>query len=411
MKSIFDMTHSIVQRVPMQWDGTTLKFPVDMQFYFKVMRIISGKLKGDTARKATDMWFFMRRLIPIKEFRRDDMLKIFKTSSPTFAKITAALEELRLVEIDNTEWSKGYGAPYEYRIIDVAYNRKDGEKDAEDTMLLSYVLADTPFKASMDMYWAGPVFNPVHRAKEWTGFPEWAYISPYDKLGYEFISDDRLTESVYMGSLLPYMDDSPSYTSGRIYHAFHRSKRIFRKGFTFEGSHITELFDLHCSFFTLTAMLKKSELPEDEYSRLLEDCLTGNFYTKAAEYCKITRDIVKDELQAWRNCSEKQAHARYEKLSAFMEKHYPTFSKIMYEWPVIKKERGNKTVTVKTLQQEVGEYETRIFSKIAFALRDKYNVTCFTLHDAIYVSEKEKAEKLPADIESKLINLFKINIL
>ena len=401
------MTCSSVQRAPMQWDGATLKFPVNSGFYFHVLNMISGKLKGDTALKAGRMWFLMRQFSPMREFRREDMIRIFGMSSPTFAKILDVLKELKLIEIDTSEWAKGYGAPYQYRVLEAKY-----DKDKENLdMFLSYTLAETSFKASMDAYSTGSKIKPAERKKEWTGFPDGVYISPYDKLGYEFISGDRLVESLYIGALLPYMDECPNYTSGRIYHAFHRSKRIFRKGFTFEGSHITELFDLHCSFFTLTAMLKKNELPEEEYRKLFEDCISGKLYDKAAEYCLVSRDIVKEDLQAWRNCTFNQAHSKYGTLSAFMEKHYPTFSKIMYEWPTIKKERGSRTVSVKTLQHEVGEYETRVFSKIAFALRDKYNVTCFTLHDAIYVSEKEKAEKLPADIESKLINLFKINIL
>ena len=406
MKSIFDMSCDSMLRAPMQWDGATLKFPVNLRFYFKVMEILGAKLRGESVRKAADMWFFMRQLAPLREFRREEMLRIFSTSTATFAKIIGAMKELNLIDIDTSEWAKGYGAPYQYRVIDMEFH-----PDETDEITLSYILTDTSFKASFDAFEAGPVIKPAERSKDWTGFPEGVYISPYDKLGYEFISGDRLAESLYVGALLPYMGESPSYTSGRVYHAFHRSKRIFRKGFTFEGSHITELFDLHCSFFTLTAMLKRDKMPEDEYKRLFDDCISGQLYDKAATYCLVSRDIVKEDLQAWRNCTINQAHSKYRILSEFMEKNYPTFSKILYEWPTIKKERGTRTVSVKTLQHEVGEYETRVFSKIAFALKDKYNVTCFTLHDAIYVSEKEKAEKLPADIESKLINLFKINIL
>lgn len=392
-----------------QWDGRVLKFPVDMGFEGAVAdRVLSADHVGAKSVNAVIRFYMlMRALSPLKEFPSADLEKILGVSNNTVTKVVKVLEETGLVVIDKREWAKGYGAGYQYRVIDIPYEFQDIQD------WLYYDLSDTVFKNALDLYKAGGDVRAEVRLEEWNSLPEWCYESPYDELSYGFFTPDRLSEAYELMKFWPRMKDRPEYMSGRIYHAFHYSKRIYRHGFMHRGSHIDELFDLHASFFTLTAALRKNDIPEDEYKRLIDDCFSGQFYTKATVALlgdDQAKDIVKEQLQAWRNCTIAQAHARYPELSGYMERTYPVFSKIMYEWPTALKEKNGKNYHVKTLQQEVGEFETRIFSKIAFALRDKYSVTPFLLHDAVYMSEAD-IRKLPEDIREKINNWFITNVL
>ena len=404
---IFDSNLSTKQEI--QWDGRILKFPVDMGLEGAVAdRVMSARHVGAKSANAIIMFYFlMQALSPLREFTSADLKKIFKVSNNTVTKVIKVLEETGLVVIDKSEWYKAYGAGYEYMVINIPYEFQDTQD------WLYYDLYDTELKNALDLYKAGGDVRAEVRLEEWNSLPEWCYESPYDELSYGFFTNDRLSESFELMKFWPRMKNEPVYKSGRIYHAFHNSKRMYRYGFMHRGSHITELFDLHASFFTLTAALKRNEIPQDEYRILIDDCFSGQFYTKAATALfgdNQAKDIIKDQLQAWRNCTIAQAHVRYPELSDYMERTYPTFSKIMYEWPTVLKEKNGKNYHIKTLQQEVGEYETMIFSKIALSLRDNYSVTPFLLHDAVYMSEAD-VKKLPADINEKILNWFKINIL
>ena len=404
-------------RPEIQWDGRVLKFPVDMGFEGAVAdRVLSADhLSADhvgakSVNAIIRFYMLMRALSPLKEFPSADLEKILGVSNNTVTKIVKVLEETGLVVVDRREWAKGYGAGYYYRVIDIPY------EDINTEDWLYYDLSGTIFKDVLDLYESGEDVRGQASVEAWD-LPDWCYVSPYDELSYGFFTSDRLSEAYELTKIWQFMSKAPTYSTGRIYHAFHRSKRIFRHGFMYRGSHIEELYDLHSSFFTLTVALKKDLLPESEYDTLIHECFEGRFYANASKALygnddRVNKELVKEQLQAWRNCTIAQAHSWYPELSAYMENKYPVFSKMMYEWPtVVKYGTGRvKGHHVKTLQQEVGEYETRIFSKIAFTLRDKYSVTPFLLHDAVYMSEAD-IRKLPEDIREKINNWFITNIL
>lgn len=90
-----------------------------------------------------------------------------------------------------------------------------------------------------------------------------------------------------------------------------------------------------------------------------------------------------------------------------MEYKYPSIKKVIDEWPTY---RDKNYFVHKTLQRDCGAFETRLMSDLARELTSKYEVECFLLHDAIWMSEAD-VKKLPADINEKILNWFKINIL
>lgn len=171
-----------------------------------------------------------------------------------------------------------------------------------------------------------------------------------------------------------------------------------------DGSPITELFDLHASFFTLLSSMIRDQLPEKEFNDLFDECFSGNFYKNIAAYIGSDKETAKDVMQGWRNvCSLSFLHSspKYAKAAEYMEKNYPVFSKIVYEWNFIETKDGVK----KTIQQDCGAYETKVFSAFAEYLVSEFGITPYTLHDAVYCTESDKA-KLPENIDEIMRDWF-----
>lgn len=284
---------------------------------------------------------------------------------------------------------------------------------------LTYYVKETSFDGMFSKY--AECFSAdeyVSSKREgWGMLDKNIYESPYYDLHYRFSGKTfkaRLFECYWVDAAVSRFGVPPLYKY-RLYNGFHYLPHVLRKNLFYEGNGITELFDLHCSFYTISAGLILERYPDikrDKLNAFFWDCITGKLYDKCSKELDIPRDIAKFKLQGWRNLFNKgTAHSSkfgYSYVSEFMEKTYPEISEIYYNWPTYANSKGE---TVKALQRDLSEYETKLMSKLAFEIEDKYNVKCFLLHDAIYVSEKDKAEKMPADIEKKIFNWFEDNIL
>lgn len=413
-------------RIPVRnvaWNGCDYSFeiPYECMTQASMAMVIPARqmnLTGKTINIALNLWALGIALQPVTEFRSEDIQKAFNTSHTTAAKVTDLLEASGLAVIDRQEWSKKMGGAFMWRFKDdFPYN--DGPGTMWDSF--KYELSGTLFETYLDLYHAGQAdIEAIENAVDFGYddnfppgyFPDWLYVAPYNRLKYKFFKTggERSAEFFEFSRNYRNFKKRPVYKSGRLFYVFHWWKKEYRHGFTYNGSPLTELFDLHCSFFTLTAALKKNDLPRKEYEKLIRSCINGKLYDDAARFIGLTRDCAKEQLQAWRNSSRAQAHAHYKAISEFMEREYPAFSRIIYEWPTVIKEGQKRNVSVKTLQVDISEFESRVFSKICRILVDKYKVTPFSLHDAIYISEDDM-KKLPENISDILLKWFADNVL
>ena len=379
---------------------------------------LNMKVNAGYSYQAAQLWVFVSCFDWIRDFPMKDMTRICVSSSKAFSYCVKVLEASGLCVIDKTKkaanWkAKATGQTYEWYPVNIPV-QAGGEKTS-----FEYDIRDTQF-GRMFEYYARSIDDTVfipERVEMNYEYPEGLYISPYYRLEYRFSGTTfraRMYEAYWVAMSVCNFGHDPLYSS-RFYNGFHYLPRPLRKNVYFEGSRLTELFDLHCSFYTLSIGLILEKYPDTDRDALTAfywDCVTGKLYDKCADYIGANRDIAKEKLQGWRNLHNKGV-ARfpkfgYNKVSEFMEHNYPVIADIYYNWETRETEKG---VTVKNLQRDLSEYETRLVSKLAYEILDRYSVTCFTLHDAIYISEKEKAEKLPADIAEKILSWFKTNIL
>lgn len=340
-----------------------------------------------------------------REFHVKDLAKAIGVSDRVIARLLKYGEDT-LFDINREKYAAHNGG-YEYRL------KADPTKMGGMPTTFTYDLNGTVF---------GEVFDLLHEYKEKEVIPactdpKWRcnaaggyYLSPYWRLSFRFSQDAmnnihiKFKEADKAGVLMKHFPEEPRYKSGRIYHAFHNVPRCMRHNLECDGSPITELFDLHASFFTLLSSMVRDQLPEKEFNELFDECFSGKFYTNIADYIGSDKEDAKDIMQGWRNvCSTAFLHnsPRYSKAAEYMEIRYPRFSRIVYEWNRVDTKDGVK----KTIQQDTGMYETRVFSDFAEFLTNEYNITVYTLHDAVYCTENDKS-RLPDNIGEIMENWF-----
>lgn len=396
------------------WNGNELfvKVPKTWFSYVSSSVFSVSKVFNKATAAALDIFFFIKFMSPLREFNRDDMLRVLGISSAVFTEARKYLEESGLVVIDKTQYHSHKGG-YQWLVKDININTGINWED------MMFNLKGTVFQDMINTYRdidSVKDNEAVYRHNDTVvidELPKWCFLSPYNELDYRFSDGDRkigymITEIDNFIKNVKNFGQSPKYVSGRIYHPFHNSKKIFRHNILYKGSPLTELFDLHCSFYTLSCALLKKRLPKNEFSRLFDMTFNGKLYDECAKLTYDTRDNAKEELQAWRNCTEAENHVRHKAVSMYMESNFPTYSKIIYEWDKYRNSDGN---VVKKLQIDICEFETRVFADFSRFLADKYNVTPFLLHDAVYCSESDK-NKLPENIKEIMNNWFiiKLNI-
>lgn len=367
---------------------------------------------------ALNRWIFMSCFDWIREFPHDEMRKIMGGSDCGMRYGTKVLESSGLCVINKEKWARNkgkhaYGQYYEWYPVAVNY-----DKGSDMVSYTDYDLTGTRFEKMFEYYIdsIGKDSYVPERVDDGKSYPDDIWVPPYWKLEYRYSGSTfraRMYEAYWVAIAVSLMGKNPVYKY-RLYTGFHYLPKVLRKNLYFEGSPLVELFDLHCSFYSLSVGLIKEKYPEIDMNALTSffwDCVRGELYNKCANYLGTGRDDAKEKLQGWRNLySVGAAHYPsfgYAKVAEFMENNYPEITDIYYKWPTREVKEG---VIVKNLQQDLCEYETKIISKLAFELMDEYKCTFFSLHDGLYLSMNEKA-KLPTDINEKILNWFKINIL
>lgn len=370
--------------------------------------------------KGTAEWIFKLAFEWMREFPGEEMAEILETNTSCLAYTSKLLEASGLCIVDKQKhfqnkysMHKGSGY-YEWTALMPASFTSSSESDDH----FDYFIDGTMFGGMFEKYLECEGLDEYIPEKQpgWGRLGKWVYESPYYDLTYRFSGTtfkSRLYECWWVHIAASKFGVPPVYKN-RLYNGFHYMPSVLRKNIYYKGDSITELFDLHCSFYTISAGVILEKFPDVDrqaVERFYWDCVMGNLYDKCSEYIHAPREVAKEKLQGWRNLTNRgAAHSpkyNYVQVSEFMERTYPEIADIYYEWPLYENERGEKK---KALQRDLSDYETRLMSKLAFEIENKYNVKCLLLHDAIYVSVKDK-EKMPADIEKRIFNWFENNIL
>jgi hypothetical protein len=387
------------------WEDNQLTVKVPVELFNTIQR-----MTGEKPKKVSYMvgiLMLMRLFRHRREFPQKELCKALSVSHNIITAAINKMSEAGIIDVDKTKHAVN-GWYYEYRIkVDI-----DGIKGP--CVPYRYNLDGTVFADTLNIMretMDADTYTVEREDPEWEGaLPSWCYTSPYWKLSYSFMSDPkydragRLYECDHGIRLLAKFDEAPEFKSGRIYHPFHFVPRVLRHNLMYEGSRLTELYDLHASFYTLVTALLKDKLSEREFNDLFYTCFEGRFYKELAEATGQNIDMTKELMQGWRNVLRLGTlHGGvYGKVSEYMETRFPEFTNIIYNWTRKVNSNGKE---VKTLQQDLGEYETHVFSEFAKFLIDKYNITPFLLHDAVYCSQADK-EKLPQDINTVMKEWF-----
>jgi hypothetical protein len=415
-----DLTYGLPYGGRFDFASRILRLDVRLSEYNGVRDTLAAHGFQQQAVDAARIYFFIKfwNNFGIRDFSQKDLSVYSGVSGHTVDNAIKALIQIGLLLRDTNLWNEQQGA-YEYTALECS------RIDVSGSISLSYLCRDARIDEMLVLYiksLRSDVYTPEWK-EEWEGLnymhPSYYYESNYGILTYRYMSDpddmfERIRESHFVAKCVANLRKPFSYTesSGRAYPAFARSRREYRHGFEYEGSPLTELVDIHCSFYTLLVKLLKDTVPEDERVRFFDECFSGRLYDSCAEFInekkrkKVSRDEVKEMMQAWRNDIHGKRSSK--KVQEFMEKNYPNVKRVIDEWPTYKDRDGK---IKKLLQRDCGTIETKLMSKLAFEIEGKYNVKCFLLHDAIYVSEKELKEKLPENIHDLINKWLRDNIL
>ena len=397
-----------------------LRLEVGLGEYNGMLNHLTSRGCGDRAVESAKAYFFIRfwNNYGIRDFSGQDLAVHNGVSEKTVDKAVDSLIKLELLNYDKDLWKKRQGS-YEYTANDCPF------VDMSGTISIAYPCLNTRVDEMMVLYIKSlrdnvyrPEWNP-----EWDGLhyehPSYYYESDYGSLTYRYVTADedmlgRIKESYFVAKCVSNLMKPFPYTetSGRAWPAFARSNKEYRRGFELNGSPLTELVDIHCSFYTIFVKLLKDLVPEGERLDFFDECFSGKLYDNCAAFInkgkrgkKFTRDDAKELMQTWRNDIDgTKSHVKVQK---FMEK-YPHIKVVIDKWPTYKDKKGEFH---KLLQKDCGTIETRLISNLASEIHNKYKVKCFLLHDAIYVSEKDKAEKLPENINEEIHIWLRDNIL
>ena len=191
----------------------------------------------------------------------------------------------------------------------------------------------------------------------------------------------------------------------RYYHWLHNMHAIYRNRVYFNGSPLVENFDVTACFYTLIArlMMDLGSISEQEMQRYCDLVRNGDIYNSIKDWAgktygiPWTRDQVKEQLQSWRNTKSTRMEAQKKRDTLFFQicewwkANYPEIGNAIINYPTYKNKENCK---VKKLQVDCCKLETKYISgAVCSELGDKYGVIAFTVHDAVYVTEKDK-EKL-----------------
>ena len=245
---------------------------------------------------------------------------------------------------------------------------------------------------------------------------------------YSLLHLDGLPQSALFKSLVPnelkkwknhHHEQSKIRKSSRQFHSFHYLPKVYREYITYNGSPLVEAMDVTGCYYVLISkaleialdvnheellrfkslvrdndiyeevgrhVLIASTTPSDDGINYREEELLS-FYSDTGDNGKAMRNIIKDDMQKFRNTLDiNQAYRKFPMLSLYFMKVFPSITKWLFDYPThydVEKKRQ-----VKNLQDDMSRIETLLISKVCFKLVDM-GLTPFTLHDAIYLSRDE----------------------
>ena len=194
---------------------------------------------------------------------------------------------------------------------------------------------------------------------------------------------------------------------GRYFHWLHSMHAIDRKHVYFNGSPLVENFDVTGCFYTLIArlMMDLGTISEQEMQRYRNLVRNGDIYNSIKDWIEKTyeapwtqstwtRDQVKQRLQSWRNTlptrieAQKKRDTLFFQICEWWKANYPEIGDSIVNYPSYQNNENRKT---KRLQLDCCKLETKYISgAVCSELGKKYGVVAFTVHDAVYVTEKDK---------------------
>lgn len=193
----------------------------------------------------------------------------------------------------------------------------------------------------------------------------------------------------------------------RIYSWFHSLKKDERNWLMIDGSHLTQAFDIKaCNFCILGKLLENTDVDKSElgkYQKLMKEKYLYEEIAKFAglEFTKELKDMLKKSSQHWLNIrkrwvnSGKNIDKYFDYVDTFFKNNFPSIYEIILNW---RQENylGKKS---KMLWDDYQQVEFEIISeKMTNYLWKEYGVISLSVHDALYISMKDK-NKIPESIE------------
>lgn len=244
---------------------------------------------------------------------------------------------------------------------------------------------------------------------------------------YEYIDLD--TEAI------EYQEDSEEYNKllktwnkhsefrkslNRFYSWFHSLHGSERKYFTINGSHLHECFDIPaCNFCILAKMLESCDIDEKELAKFQRTIKFKYIYAEIAkfagiEFNSLNKKMIKASTQHWlniRKCRVRNGSFNdkfFVFVDEYMKNTFPQIYETILNWREEKyTNTTGKTKNSKMLWFDYQTIELDIITKLINYLFKLYGVTPVTVHDAVYLTDKdfEKVNEPIEEIFWKLIDL------
>lgn len=183
-------------------------------------------------------------------------------------------------------------------------------------------------------------------------------------------------------------DNDVRFSSGRLYHSFHNLPRWARKNLIrYKGSPLVEAMDVHNAFFVFLAKIFRTvpSIDRTELAKYKDVVCRGVLYEEVMQFTgNVDRNAVKEQLNAYKNAKMEQMRVMAE--HEYFRTNFPSITRYLTHYPTYEK-AGEK---VKYIQIDASYVETVLVSRVCAALA-AHGATPFSLHDAVYVSEEDKA--------------------
>ena len=188
----------------------------------------------------------------------------------------------------------------------------------------------------------------------------------------------------------------------RIYSWFHQVHGEEREFFTIAGSHLREAFDVPaCNFCILAKLLENSNCDKEELKKFQHIIKYEYIYEKIANYLnldisdKAIKKAIKASCQHWLNIRKSKLHTGswndeyFNGIDKFFKSELPSIYSELINW---REEKHNGKVS-KMLWYDFQAVEYEIISKkICNYLYKRYKATPVTVHDAIYLTDTDRAK-------------------